>query len=154
MFINPLNPELNPICYLLALLGAHHFLHVSRLRVILVVNLVGRARSWQYTVLATLRQCYTYWKNLLPVSLISLDGNGTRIISGRVYLHSKEWLCFTWFYDAFVINWNHCGMQFFIFIFEAMCEVQNVHITSLTSARWTVMSAQYNKMTSRNYDEE
>ena len=31
--INPLNPELNPICYLLALLGAHHFLHVSRLRV-------------------------------------------------------------------------------------------------------------------------
>jgi transposase len=31
--INPLNPELNPICYLLPLLGAHHFLHVSRIRV-------------------------------------------------------------------------------------------------------------------------
>jgi len=31
--INPLNPELNPICYLLALLGAHHFLHVSRIRI-------------------------------------------------------------------------------------------------------------------------
>ena len=31
--INPLNPELNPICYLLALLGARHFLHVSRIRV-------------------------------------------------------------------------------------------------------------------------
>ena len=31
--INPLKPELNPICYLLALLGAHHFLHVSRTRV-------------------------------------------------------------------------------------------------------------------------
>ena len=30
---NPLNPELNPVCYLLALLGAHHFLHVSRIRV-------------------------------------------------------------------------------------------------------------------------
>ena len=30
---NPLNPELNPICCLLALLGAHHFLHVSRIRV-------------------------------------------------------------------------------------------------------------------------
>ena len=28
----PLNPELNPICYLLALL-AHHFLHVSRIMV-------------------------------------------------------------------------------------------------------------------------
>ena len=31
--VNPLNAELNPICYLLALLGAHHFLHVSRIRV-------------------------------------------------------------------------------------------------------------------------
>jgi len=30
--LNPLNHELNPICYLLALL-AHHFLHVSRIRV-------------------------------------------------------------------------------------------------------------------------
>jgi len=30
--INPLKPKLNPICYLLALL-AHHFLHVSRIRV-------------------------------------------------------------------------------------------------------------------------
>jgi len=30
--INPLKPELNSICYLLALL-AHHFLHVSRIRV-------------------------------------------------------------------------------------------------------------------------
>ena len=30
---NPLNPELNPICYLLELLGTHHFLHVSRIRV-------------------------------------------------------------------------------------------------------------------------
>ena len=30
---NPLNAELNPICYLLALLGAHHFLHVRRIRV-------------------------------------------------------------------------------------------------------------------------
>ena len=29
---NPLKPELNPICYLQALL-AHHFLHVSRIRV-------------------------------------------------------------------------------------------------------------------------
>jgi hypothetical protein len=31
--INTLNAELNPMCCLLALLGAHHFLHVSRIRV-------------------------------------------------------------------------------------------------------------------------
>jgi hypothetical protein len=31
--IKPLNAELNPICHLLALLGAHHIFHVSRVRV-------------------------------------------------------------------------------------------------------------------------
>jgi hypothetical protein len=31
--VNALNAKLNPICYLLALLGAHHILHVSRVRV-------------------------------------------------------------------------------------------------------------------------
>ena len=31
--LNPLNAELNPICHLLALLGVHHFLHVSKIRV-------------------------------------------------------------------------------------------------------------------------
>ena len=33
LIINPLNAELNPICHLLALLGAHHILHVSGIRV-------------------------------------------------------------------------------------------------------------------------
>ena len=31
--INPLNAELNPIRHLLALVGARHIVHVSRLRV-------------------------------------------------------------------------------------------------------------------------
>jgi len=43
--INPLNPELNPICYLLALLGAHHFLYVSRIR----VKLLTFRRLMSYT---------------------------------------------------------------------------------------------------------
>jgi transposase len=32
-YFNPLNAELNPICHVLALLGAHHIFHVSGLRV-------------------------------------------------------------------------------------------------------------------------
>ena len=32
-WLNPLNSKLSPICHLLALLGAHHILHVSRIRV-------------------------------------------------------------------------------------------------------------------------
>jgi hypothetical protein len=35
--INPLNAELNPICHLLALSGAHPILHVSRIRVNTIV---------------------------------------------------------------------------------------------------------------------
>ena len=31
--VNPLNAELNPICHLLALLVAHHILHVSSITV-------------------------------------------------------------------------------------------------------------------------
>ena len=42
---NPLKPELNPICYLLVLLGAHHFLHVSRIR----VKLLTFRRLMSYT---------------------------------------------------------------------------------------------------------
>ena len=30
---NPLNADLNPICHLLVLLGAHHILHISRISV-------------------------------------------------------------------------------------------------------------------------
>jgi len=43
---NPLNPELNPICYLLALLGAHHFLHVRRIRVKLLTFRLLMSYIW------------------------------------------------------------------------------------------------------------
>ena len=51
--LNPLNAELNPICYLLALL-AHHFLHVSR---IIVKSLTLR-----------LLKSYIYGAHILDVS--------------------------------------------------------------------------------------
>jgi len=39
--LNPLNAELNPICHVLALLGAHHILHVSRIRVNFLEGMEG-----------------------------------------------------------------------------------------------------------------
>ena len=36
---NPLNAEINSMCYLLVLLAAHHILHVSRLRVKILIAL-------------------------------------------------------------------------------------------------------------------
>jgi hypothetical protein len=38
MGLNSLKAELNPICHLLALLGAHHILHISRIRVKVAVK--------------------------------------------------------------------------------------------------------------------
>ena len=63
MGLNPLNAELNPICHLLALLGAHHILHISRIRVKTVwlcmvsnkldfnSNYCQRLRAFNFTVL-------------------------------------------------------------------------------------------------------
>ena len=56
--INPLNAELNPICYLLALLGAHHFLHVSRIRV----------KSLTLRLLMSYKYVYIYGAPILDVS--------------------------------------------------------------------------------------
>jgi hypothetical protein len=56
---NPLNAELNPICHLLALLGAHHILHVSRLRV--KINIEG--------LLSSVKRLYIYFSTVLYVVL-------------------------------------------------------------------------------------
>jgi hypothetical protein len=42
---NSLNAELNPICHLLALLGAHPILHISRIR---VKGLKGNNNQYEY----------------------------------------------------------------------------------------------------------
>ena len=44
---NPLNAELNAICHLLTLLGAHHILHVSRIRVKLYLFVIFNCRNIQ-----------------------------------------------------------------------------------------------------------
>ena len=70
--INPLNAELNPICCLLALLGAHHFLHVSRIGVKLLTH--------------RLLMPYIYMKHLF---LMFLDHTQRRTTVGRTPL--DEW---------------------------------------------------------------
>jgi hypothetical protein len=66
--VNPLSPELNPICYLLALL-AHHFLHVSRIRV--------------KSLTLTLLMSYIYMEHLF---LMFLDHTQRRRTVGRTPL--------------------------------------------------------------------
>jgi len=47
--INPLNAKLNPIFHFLALLGAHHILHVSRIRD--KTRLIGGEMKTMYVIL-------------------------------------------------------------------------------------------------------
>ena len=47
-YINPLNTELNPICYLLALVGAHHIVHVSRVRLKLKFSAWNMTQCWLF----------------------------------------------------------------------------------------------------------
>ena len=63
--LNTLNAELNPICYLLALLGAHHFLHVSRIR---VKSLTLRLLSHIYIYIYIYTHTHTYGAPILDVS--------------------------------------------------------------------------------------
>jgi len=55
IYFNPLNAELNPICHLLALLGAHHILHVSRIRVNIIISI-------HITYPMTMHQADSIWK--------------------------------------------------------------------------------------------
>ena len=58
-YINPLNAELNPICHLLALLGAHPILRVSRIRVKIGIQETRRGWGRAWSGFIGLRTCHT-----------------------------------------------------------------------------------------------
>jgi len=70
--LNPLNAELNPICHLLALLVAHHILHVSGLR----VNDVG-LRCGLYNIMNQRVNCY---KNSYMAFSLQIEADLGRIV--------------------------------------------------------------------------
>jgi len=57
-YFNLLNSKLNPICHLLTLLGAHHILHVSRIRV---------KQHFMYFLLPVVYTCSDLGVNLLQI---------------------------------------------------------------------------------------
>ena len=76
--INPLNAELNPICHLLALLGAHHFLHVSRIW----VNMYNNSGNHKQP------QSCNSSPEMRPVSRYSSKWHDLRHIYVRLNVHS------------------------------------------------------------------
>jgi len=94
-FVNPLNAELNPICHLLALLRAHHILHVSRVRIKFLfpcwkVSISVNILSW----ISVLRLCGEY--SCIIILHISLCYSFTYV--------SSLWCCRSW--D--LRRWSHC----------------------------------------------
>jgi hypothetical protein len=55
-FINTLNAEINPICQLLALLGARHILHVSRIKIKTVWKKKDLLEEWMESIFVPIYQ--------------------------------------------------------------------------------------------------
>jgi hypothetical protein len=64
-YINPLKAELNPIYYLLALLGAHNVLNVSRIRVNLVITTMLIIRHDVTVIIKMLIRLRVWYLNFL-----------------------------------------------------------------------------------------
>jgi len=102
--INPLNAELNPICHLLALLGAHHILHISRIR----LNIPDAEKTLLFAMLL--------FSDIVEIIKMLLD-NGMSVdlknAEDFMLLHfSSEYcnLCLTWWLYILLWHWSliHC----------------------------------------------
>ena len=85
---NPLNTELNPIYHLLALLGAHHILHVSRIRV----------KCWKWLKNGIKAPAMHFLKNMHGAKLLNNRTGNVRTIwytgafgSSRSEIFSDAW---------------------------------------------------------------
>jgi hypothetical protein len=92
---NPLNAELKPICHLLALLGTHHILHISRIRVNPATGLNGRyflpVRTDVITEASHIISCAAAGTNHKMVTSLSSDPNVISMDFGNKGLwHHKQ----------------------------------------------------------------
>ena len=97
---NPLNTELNPICHLLALLGARHILHVSRIRV--NVNTFGIPMCAQLTL------TYNLWEGTED-DLITVETCSPIVVSeNKCCADVKKIDLFIWHSTSWGLYTNNC----------------------------------------------
>ena len=85
--LNPLNAELNPICHLLAFLGAHHIFHVSGLR----VKLLCRTYTYGYIVIFLHNSGQMFSQVFCAFALSFKEASGVEYIAqeGRLSVNSS-----------------------------------------------------------------
>jgi len=85
--INSLNAELNPVCHLLALIGAHHILHVSRIvvkwlcemhgatiKIKNIPNYLNFSRKWKSYFFSTKSVTWLFFYSNSPISDAAVEG--------------------------------------------------------------------------------
>jgi len=91
--INPLNVELNPICHLLVLLGAHPILHISRIR----VKAINKGLRWSRgSVLTFGTQVRGFTPGEKILSTPSFGGEVKLSVPCRSFTAGKRSLNITW----------------------------------------------------------
>ena len=97
--INPLNAKLNPIYHLLALLGAHHILHVSRIRVktqYIKMTSLYTTEPWLIAIFTALEYTAISWISRTLCSRFTPRGCRVSIPhSPATALVSRQALCFS-----------------------------------------------------------
>jgi hypothetical protein len=107
LFFNTLNAELNPIFHLLALLGAHHILHISRIRVkykcCVCVQLPDIISVFSFITLFTIFYVLYFMHDAQAVCQISHTAVYSLLVFA-IRLNNTENFCVTRFLQKYFIN--------------------------------------------------
>jgi hypothetical protein len=127
--LNPLNAELNPICHLLALLGAHLIFHISRIRVKMQVS---SGRLWSMFISTKMYHAFTnhaLWKEYCRV-FVTKDLSW--ICLSLLYVHPPNTHLNLQFITIIIhdVEYNNKGSSLCIFLISSV--YQNLLIRNMS----------------------
>jgi hypothetical protein len=107
--INPLNAELNPICHLLALLGAHPILYVSRIRLKLLLNARNVKRKSTTTFFFVIKPTRrTNFTNLFCHETLHVSNSSSVHHQGFIHCKLSNGICHTHFEQEHLLLLGSC----------------------------------------------
>jgi hypothetical protein len=93
VFFSPLNATLNPICHMLALLGAHHILYVSRIRVNDYSDFLGGGGWWHHTSPLLCKWEVTTTLSYIQLAPFLQNKSDMCLLAYRKCLEWGQWQC-------------------------------------------------------------